>query len=45
VFIPVRRDQGRLDIEPDGVVASEAENSDFTHAQCLTSLDGASFAR
>jgi hypothetical protein len=36
---------GRLDIQPDGVVTVQAENNDFTQAQCFTSLDGASFAR
>lgn len=48
VFIPVdlcNGDNGRLDIQPDGVVTVEAENSDFAQAQCFTSLDGASFAR
>ena len=35
---------GRLDILPDGVVTVEAENNDFSQAQCFTSLDGASFA-
>ena len=47
VFIPVdlcNGDNGRLDIQPDGIVAVQAENS-FAQAQCLTSLDGASFAR
>jgi hypothetical protein len=37
-------DKGRLNIQPDGVVVVEAENGDFAQAQCLTSLDGASFA-
>jgi len=27
-----------------GAVTVEAENGDFSQAQCLTSLDGASFA-
>ena len=36
---------GRLNIQPNGVVTVEAENNDFTQAQCFTSLDGASFAR
>jgi hypothetical protein len=47
VFIPVdlcNGDKGRLDIQPDGIVAVQADNS-FAQAQCLTSLDGASFAR
>jgi hypothetical protein len=46
-YIPVdlcSGNNGRLDILPNGVVTVEAENSDFTQAQCLTSLDGASFA-
>jgi hypothetical protein len=46
VYIPVDLcdgNNGRLDIQPDGVVAVQAETGDFTH--CLTSLDGASFAR
>jgi hypothetical protein len=34
---------GRLFIQPSGVVTVEAENT-FTDAQCFTSLDGASFA-
>lgn len=33
---------GRLFIQPDGVVEVEAQSS-FTDAQCLTSLDGVSF--
>jgi hypothetical protein len=48
VYIPVdlcNGNNGRLYIQPDGVVAVEAENDDFSQAQCLTSLDGASFAR
>ena len=47
-YIPVDLcdgNNGRLDILPDGVVTVEAENNDFTQAQCFTSLDGASFAR
>lgn len=35
---------GRLDIQPDGIVTVQAESS-FAEAQCFTSLDGASFAR
>jgi hypothetical protein len=35
---------GRLDIQPDGAVTVQAESS-FAQAQCLTSLDGAWFAR
>ena len=47
VFIPVdlcNGGNGRLDISPDGVVGVEALSS-FAEEQCLTSLDGASFAR
>ena len=47
VYIPVdlcNGGNGRLDIQPDGTVAVQAESS-FAEAQCLTSLDGASFAR
>lgn len=36
---------GRLNISPSGVVDVEAENNDFANAQCLTSLDGVTFAR
>ena len=48
IFIPVDLcdgNNGRLDIQPDGVVAVQPENGDFAQAQCLTSLDGAFFAR
>jgi hypothetical protein len=48
VYMPVslcNGNNGRLVIPPDGVVAVEAENNEFAQAQCLTSLDGASFAR
>ena len=48
VFVPVdlcSGNKGRLDIQPDGAVTVQAENGDFTQAQCFTSLDGASFAR
>jgi hypothetical protein len=34
---------GRLDISPSGVVTVEAEGGAWSHAQCFTSLDGASF--
>lgn len=47
VYVPVdlcNGDTGRLHIQPDGVVIVEAESS-FAQAQCLTSLDGAWFAR
>jgi hypothetical protein len=36
---------GRLFIQPSGVVTVQAEGGTFSHAQCFTSLDGASFAR
>ena len=36
--------KGRLDIAPSGVVTVEAQDGNFTNAQCFTSLDGASFA-
>jgi len=48
IFVPVdlcNGNNGRLNIQPNGVVTVEAENNDFTQAQCFTSLDGASFAR
>ena len=35
---------GRLQIEPSGVVTVEAEGGAFSNAACFTSLDGASFA-
>ena len=35
---------GRLQIEPTGVVTVEAEGGAFSNAACFTSLDGASFA-
>lgn len=47
VYVPVdlcNGDTGRLFIQPDGIVEVEAETS-FAQAQCLTSLDGAWFAR
>ena len=34
---------GRLNILPNGVVSVEAQDN-FGEAQCLTSLDGATFA-
>ncbi len=46
VYVPVdlcNATNGRLIIEPSGVVSVEAENS-FSDAQCFTSLDGVSFA-
>ncbi len=36
---------GRIQIEPNGVVAVEAEGGVFSNAQCFTSLDGAWFAQ
>ena len=48
IFVPVdlcNGNNGRLNIQPNGVVTVEAENNDFTQAQCFTSLDGVSFAR
>jgi hypothetical protein len=47
VYIPVdlcNGDTGRLDIQPDGTVAVQAL-SNFSAAQCLTSLDGAWYER
>lgn len=46
VYIPVdlcNATKGRLIIQPSGVVSVEAETQ-FSNAQCFTSLDGASFA-
>jgi hypothetical protein len=46
-YVPVdlcNANNGRLVIEPSGVVAVEAETN-FSDAQCFTSLDGASFAK
>jgi len=48
VFVPVdlcNGDNGRLDITPTGVVTVEAPVGNWANAQCLTSLDGVSFAR
>ncbi len=47
VFVPVdlcTGTNGRLQIEPTGVVTVEAEGGAFSNAACFTSLDGASFA-
>ena len=47
VFVPVdlcTATNGRLQIEPTGVVTVEAEGGAFSNAACFTSLDGASFA-
>jgi hypothetical protein len=35
---------GRLLIQPDGTVSVEEENSQFSEAACITSLDGATYA-
>jgi hypothetical protein len=46
VYVPVdlcNATNGRLLIQPDGLVVVQAE-TDFSNAQCFTSLDGASFA-
>jgi hypothetical protein len=48
VYVPVdlcNSTNGRLDIQPTGVVTVQAEGGTFTNAQCFTSLDGASFAK
>jgi hypothetical protein len=48
VFVPVdlcTSTNGRLQIEPTGVVTVQAEGGVFSNAACFTSLDGASFAR
>ena len=47
VFVPVDlcgATNGRLFIQPNGVVSVEAETN-FSNAQCFTSLDGVSFAK
>ncbi len=47
VFVPVglcNATNGRLQIEPTGVVTVQAEGGAFSNAACFTSLDGASFA-
>ena len=38
-------DNGRLLVQPSGVVTVAAESGIFSNAQCLTSLESASFAR
>jgi len=46
VWVPVdlcNATNGRLVIQPSGVVSVEAGGGDFTNAQCFTSLDGVSF--
>jgi hypothetical protein len=48
VYVPVdlcNATNGRLDISPSGVVSVQAEGGTFSNAQCLTSLDGVSFAK
>src|SRR5580704_14429236 len=48
VFVPVdlcTSTNGRLQIEPTGVVTIQAEGGAFSNAACFTSLDGASFAK
>jgi hypothetical protein len=47
-FVPVdlcNATNGRLQIEPTGVVTVEAEGGAFSNAACFTSLDGVSYAR
>jgi hypothetical protein len=48
VFIPVdlcNATNGRLEIQPGGIVIVQAEGGAFSNAACFTSLDGASFAK
>lgn len=48
VFVPVdlcNAANGRLQIEPTGVVTVQAEGGTFSNAACFTSLDGVLFAR
>jgi hypothetical protein len=47
VFVPAdlcNATNGRLQIEPTGVVTVQAEGGAFSNAACFTSLDGVSFA-
>ena len=47
VFVPVDlcdATNGRLEIEPSGVVLVQAEGGTFANAACFTSLDGVAFA-
>ena len=47
-FVPVdlcNTTNGRLQIEPSGVVTVQAEGGAFSNAACFTSLDGVTFAR
>jgi len=46
-YVPVGlcgANKGRLVVQPSGVVSVEAEGGAFANAQCLTSLEGVSFA-
>ena len=48
VYVPVDlcdAANGRLQIEPTGVVTVQAEGGAFSNAACFTSLDGASYAQ
>jgi hypothetical protein len=48
VYVPVdlcNATNGRLQIEPTGVVTVQAEGGAFSNAACFTSLDGVSFAK
>jgi hypothetical protein len=48
VYLPVdlcNATNGRLQIDPTGVVTVEAEGGAFSNAACFTSLDGVSFAK
>jgi hypothetical protein len=48
VFVPVdlcNATNGRLQIEPTGVVTVQAQGGAFSNAACFTSLDGVSFAK
>ncbi len=48
VFVPVdlcNATNGRLQIEPTGVVTVQAEGGTFSNAACFTSLDGVWFAK
>jgi hypothetical protein len=47
VFVPVdlcNATNGRLQIEPTGVVTVQAEGGAFSNAACFTSLDGVTYA-
>ena len=48
VFVPVdlcTATNGRLQVEPTGVVTVQAEGGAFSNAACFTSLDGVTFAK